>query len=169
MLVLAALTLAAQTWTPTCASAADPTAWWVLEARQPAALPDFLCDGLFLDGLGCPKVVAIGTVRWRVPEGRALPVPELKYLPYGQTADVLAFLDRDEGGVKLENRLPVERPGANDLFAQWVEQRKRASHAWTGVVLHLWTCPEANPVDPEAAVPLDVPVHRHQGRPGTMK
>lgn len=169
MLLAALAAFAAQTWTPTCASESDPTAWWVLEAKKPAAIPDFLCNELFLDGLPCPRVVAVATLRWKVPEGRTLAVPELKYLPYAQTADLLAFLDRDEGGVKLENRLPVERPGADVLFKQWVEQRQRASQAWSDVVLHLWTCPAANPVEPEAWIPLDVPVRRHYGRPGVMK
>lgn len=166
MALLAVLALAAETWQPTCAGSADPTAWWVLEAQAPAPVPDFVCPDQYLGAVACSKVVAVASLRWPTAPGATAPAPELRYLPYGQTAQILAFLDRAEGGVVQappEGRRTVT---AGDLFAAWLDHRRRASQAETGVTLHLWTCPDADPLAPEAHVPMDMPVRRHYARVG---
>jgi hypothetical protein len=131
--MLIGLALAAQTWTPTCISAKDPTVWLVLEAPAAVAVPDFTCPGLYVGGVPCDHIVGVATVR--VSDY----TPRLAWLPAGEGSTLLEFLDKGRGGVAFPSEL--QRPTA--LVDAWLADRARASAARDGVTLHAWACPEA--------------------------
>ncbi len=133
------LALAAQTWTPTCTTAADNTVWMVLEAPAPVAPPDYICPGLFVGGVGCDRIVGIATVR------TAGYTPRLAWLPAGEGSTVLDFLDKAKGGVGLTS----DAATTTMLIDSWLADRSRASAPVAGVTLHLWVCPDAPTLAPD--------------------
>ncbi len=138
-MLLFGLAFAAQTWTPTCTTAADTTVWMVMEASAPVVPAEFTCPGLFLGGVACDHIVGLATVRTTDY------TPRLAWLPTGEEPTVLDFLDKGKGGVALGSTEPT----TTRLIDAWLTDRSRASAPAAGVTLHLWVCPEAPALAPD--------------------
>ena len=171
MLFLASAWAGSANWNATCATRDDPSVWFVFQgapakpttppvagadaatavaAAEETAPKDFDCKGLFFAEVACTNVVGMGKIRQvdTTPMGQA--VWELNYLPYGDIQRILVFLDKDVGGVKHEPpyralatpaaTLPPYTP--EELMTGYLQQRRKASAADTGVKLHVWICPD---------------------------
>jgi len=140
--MLLTLAWAAITWTPTCSAPTERTAWLVLGSSAPVSPPSFECDGLFLGDVPCDQVVGLATLR-RTDGSSAL-----RYLPAGATGAMLEFLDRAQGGVLFPN--PPDAATDTALVDAWLAQRVRASAPTAGITAHVWSCPDAMTLVPEA-------------------
>lgn len=155
MLLLTALSLAATNgWVPTCAAKDSPSVWFVFEGKPPEkdapAAPDFVCPGLFFEGVACGSSVGMGKVVQTGVNTIDQPMYELRYLPYGETTSIIGFLNKEGGGVQFK---PLDTavvasisdppPDPAELLRQYLIKRQKASQATQGIVLHAWTCPTA--------------------------
>lgn len=155
MFLLAALAHAvSSSWVPTCSAKDAAPLWFVFEGAPPKkdapAPPDFLCNGVFFDDVVCNNSVGIGKVQSSGPNSIGQPTFELRYLPYGETAAIFGFLNKEGGGVPFKplytpavastNEPP---PNPAELLRQYLIQRAKASQPTQGITLHVWTCPTA--------------------------
>lgn len=155
MLLLATLALAASNgWVPTCATKDAPSLWFVFEGKPPEkdapAPPDFVCPGLFFEGVLCGNSVGMGKVVQTGVNTIGQPLFELRYLPYGETTSIIGFLNKEGGGVAFAPAIMASvasvsepPPDPSELLRQYLIKRQKASQATQGIVLHAWTCPTA--------------------------
>lgn len=171
---------AADSWTATCPTRDDPSVWFVFAAaplppEAPPLASDFDCMGLFFDStVACPQTVGLGKIRPGDTSPGGIPLLELRYLPYGDSAGIVRFLSQPQGGVLY--KLPtIAAPTsyaatpppstASQLLELYLNQRNKASAATNNVALHVWTCPDAKFVPPVAAIePYGMKLVQHQGR-----
>lgn len=175
----AAQAVPATSWTATCTERDEPTLWWaLLETTPPPQPADFSCANLFLDGYDCNRTVAVGKL-WKTEElylGR--PVWQVRYLPYGDAAAVVRFLDRVDQGVVFVAKLKPDKPGIpaevdpeakaltrDGLFLRYLTQREKSSALTTGLTMHIWNCPEDSFEPPEADIAAQgMSIVRHFGK-----
>lgn len=155
MMLLASLALALSNgWVPTCTAKDSPSLWFVFEGKPPAkdapSPPEFVCPGLFLEGVACGASVGMGKVVQAGENAIGQPEFELRYLPNGDTTSVIGFLNKEGGGVKFKPLYTPATPSVGDpppdpaeLLRQYLVQRYKASQPTQGIVFHGWTCPAA--------------------------
>jgi hypothetical protein len=177
MHLFAALAYAVATnWVPSCPARDAANLWFVFEGKPPEkdapAPPDFVCQGLFMETVACPNSVGMGKVTPLAPNSIGQKQYELRYLPYGETTQVMGFMDKEGGGVLFKPLYTPATPSLNDpppdaaeLFRQYLIQRKKASQATQGITVHTWTCPNAEFYPPtEEMDPNGMKLVRHTAR-----
>ena len=153
MFLFSTLVWAASSWVPTCASADAPSLWFVFEGapgKKDGPPPDFVCPGFFLEDVVCGNSVGMGKVTTTGKDALGQPTFELRYLPYGETAGVAGFLNKEGGGVLFKPlytptvaSLSDPPPNPSELLRQYLISRAKASQPTQGITLHAWTCPTA--------------------------
>lgn len=169
---LAALALgASDAWTPKCTTRDDPSVWFVLTgaAGTQAETKDFNCQGLFFGSASCTQSVAMGKINFLEYNNLGKPVYELRYLPAGDLARILGFMEKPGGGVVYNYPTPVglspaatpPPPTTAELLRGFLAQRNKASAATKGVTINLWTCPAASFTPPDDVItPVGMTVQR---------
>jgi hypothetical protein len=165
---------AADSWTATCATANDPSVWFVFTSAPDAApLPDYDCKGLFFETAACTQTVGLGKIRPSGASPGGIPLLELRYLPYGDIPTIMGFMSRLDGGVTYKPPAVAATsyaatpppPGAADLLKAYLLQRNKASAATKNITLHVWSCPDAQFFPPEDAVtPYGMKLVEHIGK-----
>ncbi len=154
MFLFAMYAWAASSWVPTCPTKEALNLWFVFEGEPPKkdapAPPDFVCNGLFLEDVVCGSAVGMGKVTQTGTNALGQPSFELRYLPYGDIAQVSMFLNQEGGGVAFTPLYTPAAPSVSDpppvpaeLLRQYLIKRQKASQPTHGVKLHTWTCPAA--------------------------
>lgn len=175
MLTLVSLALAAESWTPTCPVADDPTVWFIFTAAPDAKpVPDYDCTGLFFDStIACPQTLGLGKIVAGGTSPGGIPLMELRYLPYGDKTTILKFLQQPGGGVQYKPPAVAATsyaatpppPTTDELLKMYLMQRNKASAATKNVTLHLWICPEAGLSPPMDAIePFGMKLQPHMGK-----
>lgn len=169
---LAQYAFGAESWQPSCVSRDEPSIWFVLSAAAGggSATHDYDCKGLFFADISCMQTVGLGRAYAEGKNTLGLTTYVLHYLPYGETLNILSFLNKPGTGVlfkvpTLTGLSPAAMPPPltpEDLLRLYLIDRQKASAPTQGITLHLWSCPDAPFTPPDDVIsPSGMKVVQH--------
>lgn len=168
---LVSAALAANSWTPSCTAANDPSVWFLFtQAADAPPSPEYECKGIFFDNIPCTQTIGLGKIAQTGLSSGGYALHELRYLPNGDIQKIMTFLNVTGGGVLYKPPVqPAASPAATppppkteDLMRGYLTQRNKASAATKNVTLHVWYCPDSSFFMPtDVTEPVGIKVVEH--------
>ena len=148
------LAYAASSWEPACSSKSDQSLWWIFTGAPgtTSLTNDYSCKGLFFGSISCPTTVGLGRIYQTGVNSAGYSEYELRYLPYGDTMNIMSFFQKPGLGVLFtpppkqgDGTLAAPPPATRDeLLKMHLEDRVKSSAATMGITLHVWQCAESS-------------------------